>query len=366
MTASIVAGGSIATNGNFTVWWGDIYNYKNVGPTVEVIDLGNNANTGPGYPAYHSKYGCIKSQGSCAGCLGTGSGSGAVFCNITDAGAAICKIYPKDPNMPPQPVVDLEALKAKAKAIYIPGAGLPGAGLNSGESGYFYYSATLSSGVTGPNSIAVSCGGCTIAANERNHQYNASNEFGNKPGGSDYDNAHNVLRRMAVNLGQPLPYSGWIGNDDLVFFVDTTDGLPLANDLSNGVIGTENSGTPDAVDFKAFAFRGTYVLLGNFAANGPQNGPSITMQPPVPNSAWCPGPITDTPNFNGFLYIGGNVEKLTGTPLMYGSVCLEGDFNASGNVKLYYRSDFHYGLVTSGRIATSRWQEVKTFPTPLP
>jgi len=93
-------------------------------------------------------------------------------------------------------------------------------------------------------------------------------------------------------------------------------------------------------------------------------GPSVLMSPP--SGAWCPAAFTGTPDFNGFLYVGGNIEQLNGGPYIYGSVDVEGSFNATGTTNVYYRADFNYSLVESGTVAVSRWQEVKAFPTPLP
>jgi hypothetical protein len=372
LSSALTGGGGMATNGNFKVYWGDVYDYyvPAAGITT-VIDLGNNANIGPGYPAYHTvgygqSYGCIKSSGSCAGCLGTGTGSGAVYCNTTDSGAANCKMYPRDPNMPPKPSVDLPGLEARAKTIYKVN------GVSSGESGYFYYSSTIaSSGVTGANSVSITgCAGCTMVANEKYHQYNSTsgNEFDPAgSGGSSMQQVYNVLYRMAVNLKAGgvtgVTPGTWVGNDDLVVFVDTQDGNPLASDHSNTVIGKGTSGTNYAVDFKSFAFKGTFILNGSWQNNGPAAGNSTLLSPP--SSAWCPSSFTDTPNFNGFLYIAGDLEKLTGTPMIYGSVDLEGDFKATGNVKLYYRNDFNYNMIETGTVATTGWKEVTAFPTPL-
>jgi hypothetical protein len=351
----------MATNGNFTVYWGDVYNYATTigNPT---INLSVNQVLGPGAPAFHttgygqSAYGAIEKDANCTGCSATGSNH-ATFNTTTDPGASTCKIYPRDPFMPPKPQVDLPGLKQKAKNIYVPGTGQSGAGLSSGESGYFYYSAAITTG-PGPNSLTTALAG---TGKEENHQYNSGNPFAPDRQGSAGGQGVSVLNRMRTNLGLT---SSWVGNDDLIFFVDTQDNNPLASDLSNKVIGTENAGNNYAINFKGFAFRGSFILLGCYANNGPSTGPSILMSPP--SGAWCPSAFTGTPDFNGFLYIGGNIESLSGTPIIYGSVDLEGDYKATGNSKVYYRSDFNYSLVESGTVAVSRWQEIKTFPTPLP
>jgi len=250
--------------------------------------------------------------------------------------------------MPPKPKVDLEGLQQRAQAIYTSG------GISSGESGYFYYQKPRSGSGAGTNSLTTALAGTGV---EKNHQYNEqSNDVFDTT-----NQAQNVLDRMKTNLGQT---SSWVGNDDLVFYVDTTDGKALASDLSNTVIGGGNAALNYAVDFKSFAFRGSFILQGGYQNNGPKVGPSILMSPP--SGAWCPVAFTANPDFNGFLYIGGNIEKLNGTPYIYGSVDLEGNFAASGNTSVYYRNDFNYSLVESGTLAVTRWQEIKVFPPPLP
>ncbi len=368
LTSALTGGGSLVTNGNFSIYWGDVFDYyvpTAVGVTIS-MDLSHGANIGPGYPSYHTigygqPYGCIKSTGSCVGCLGTGTGSGALFCNITDSGAANCKMYPSDPNMPPKPSVDLPGLKTTAQAIYKQGL------VSSGESGYFYFSSTISGAVTGADSISIAaCGGCTMAVNEGKHQYNSTTDFDPGGGGGGAKQLKNVLKRMAVNLNAggvtTINPATWVGADDLVVYIDTTDTNPLSSGISNKVIGG-NAGNNYAIDFNGQAFRGTLVLLGSFACEGSNDGPSVLMSPS--SSAWCPSAFTATPAFNGFLYIGGDCTKLTGNPKVYGSVDLEGDFTATGNADIYYRNDFNYNLIQSGTVATTGWKEVATFPTLL-
>ncbi|HJT24137.1 MAG TPA: hypothetical protein VJ873_06140 [bacterium] len=350
--SAIDAGGAFASNGNFTVYWGNVYDYYQ-DPTctgappctaVTTISMGNNQTLGPGYPAFHTQYGCISTSNNCAGCFGGASSSGSGnYCLTTDTGAINpCQIYPNDPNMPPRPVVQLDYMKAQAKNIYTPGKGQPGAGINSGESGYFY-SLAMTPG-PGVNSVAVApTPGPGNTANESNHQYNGSFSI---------SSAQSVLTRMQQNLG--LSSSTWVGNDDMYFFVDTLDGLPVNSSKSN------EAGGP--VDFKHFYFRGTFVLLSDFQDNGP-GGISIgTVQAPT---GWCPTSANLSPDFNGFLYISGDITKLNGTPSIYGSVDLEGTFSAKGNVKIYYRSDFNYSQVESGTLVTEQWKEVSTFPAVL-
>jgi hypothetical protein len=203
--------------------------------------------------------------------------------------------------------------------------------------------------------------------NEGKHQYNSSGHDFNPGGGGGGDKQlQNVLNRMAVNLKAQgvtgVTPGTWVGADDLVVYIDTTDGDPLKSDLSNKVIGG-NAGNNYAIDFNGQAFRGTLVLLGSFACEGANDGPSVLLSPP--SSAWCPSAFTDTPAFNGFVYIGGNCEKLVGNPMVYGSIDLEGDFTASGSADIYYRNDFNYNLIQTGTIATTGWKEVVTFPTLL-
>jgi hypothetical protein len=202
---------------------------------------------------------------------------------------------------------------------------------------------------------------------EANHQYSSGTPF------DPSVQAFNVLKRMAQNLGHALPNGGWVGNDDLVFYVDTQDGniiLNCNNEVIGGGNGANSTNCPGAtpIDFKGIAFRGTFVLQGNLQTNGPASGPAITMQPPSPAVNWCPGPTPDNPVINGFLYIGGDVTKWNGTPPIYGSIDVEGDTAGSGNGKLYFRSDFNYDLVGTGGISVEKWQEIKpsAFPTPLP
>jgi hypothetical protein len=162
---------------------------------------------------------------------------------------------------------------------------------------------------------------------------------------------------MAQNMGVT---STWRGADDLYFFVDTTDGLPLANNLSNQVIGSMNGSTAGYVDGKFATFRGTFILLGSWAAQGHAGIVNTPMAPP--SSAWCPAGFTGDPDINGFFYVGGNFD-CSGTPMYYGSVDVEGDVSGSGTPTLYYRDDFKYSLIQSGTLGVSKWQEVKTFPT---
>lgn len=348
VAAALIAGGTININGHWRVFWGDVYDYAYTASpfTTTMVSLDNSQPLGPGYPAWHTQTGCIDASGSCAGCLGTGSGTGSVVCNITDTGAANCKLYPNDPNMPPKPSVDLEGMKTKAKVVYAPG------GVSSYETGYFYYASTITaSGVAGTNSLS---GGLAGTGQERNHQYNASYEFDCTFGPNDQ--VDNVLARMAQNLGYA---SSWRGADDLYFFVDTTDGYGLAPDLSNAVIG---GGSGNAVDGKFATFQGTFILLGSWQSNGHSGSVNTPMAPP--SSAWCPTGFTGTPDMNGFFYVGGNFHN-TGGPIYYGCVDVEGNCDGAGTPTLYYRNDFKYSLIESGTLGITKWQEVKTFPTLL-
>jgi hypothetical protein len=68
---------------------------------------------------------------------------------------------------------------------------------------------------------------------------------------------------------------------------------------------------------------------------------------------------------NGFLYVAGSFSS-TGNPFFYGSVDVIGNVSGTGTPKIYYRGDFNYNLIQNGTVASERWQEVKSFPTPLP
>lgn len=88
-----------------------------------------------------------------------------------------------------------------------------------------------------------------------------------------------------------------------------------------------------------------------------------------PGGGWLPsGTVTKSVNVNGFWYVGGNVEKLNGTPVIYGSLYIKGSFAPNGNVTAYYRSDFDYGLIVSGTMGMSEWREIdaSAMPAPLP
>lgn len=353
MTASLVANGTVNVGGHWRVYWGDIYDwYQPSGcsypcTTVTVITLGTQP-LGPGYPAVHTAMGCINSSGSCGGCFGGSGSTNSTVCETTDTGAANCKLYPNDPNMPPKPSVDLDSLKSTAQKIYVPGSGMPGAGLSSGESGYFYYSPSYSAGA-GTNSLSGLSAGTGV---EANHQYTGS-DFGLFFGGNTQ--LSNVLARMAQNLGLS---SSWGGNDDLVAFVDTTDGNPLASDLSNAC----NAGS--AISLKQAGFVGTLIIQGSIDDAGGSNfGINTTMNPP--DATWCPGTTTTKVCVDGFMYIGGTFHS-TGSPTFYGAVDDEGSFSGNGTPTLYYRSNFKYNLIESGTVSTTRWQEIKQFPTPMP
>lgn len=358
LNASLLTDGTIQLSGHWQIFWGDVYDYypvTNCGypcATTTVLSLPSNQPLGPGYPSFHTMQGCISSSGSCAGCFGGSGGfSGATYCETTDTGASNCQMYPNDPNMPPAPSVDLDSLKQKAQAAYVPGNGQPGAGLNSGETGYFYYTSAYSSGA-GTNSVSMGCSGCAGQGVEKNHQYTGT-DFGFARGNAQ---AKNVLTRMAQNLGQST--SSWVGNDDLVFYIDTTDGLPINSTRSNMVNGASGS-----VDGKFATFRGTLVLLGSWSANGHSGSSSVLMSPP--SAAWCPAAFSGTPDVNGFFYVGGDFS-CTGSPLYYGSIDVIGSVSGAGTPAIYFRNDFKYNLIQSGTVATTKWQEVKYFPTPLP
>jgi hypothetical protein len=352
VAAALVAGGSININGHWRVFWGDVYDYANAGgATVVTVNLDNSQPLGPGYPAFHTQTGCISSSGSCAGCTGTGSGSGSTFCNTTDTGAANCKMYPNDPNMPPQPSVGLDGMRDRAMKPYSPG------GVPSYETGYFYYATTITPNDTpGINSQTGPAG----TGQEHFHQYNASTPFSvSTNGGGAVDQVDNVLSRMAQNMGVT---STWRGADDLYFFIDTTDTKALANDLSNMVIGTLNGGQSGWVDGKDATFRGTFILQGCWGANG-HNGSIDTLMSP-PSSAWCPAALTAQPDMNGFFYIGGNFD-CAGAPIYYGCVYVNGNCSGAGTPTLYYRNDFNYSLIESGTLGVTKWQEVNKVPTVL-
>lgn len=356
---SLLADGTIQVGGHWLIFWGDVYDYyqvpgcdpsSNPAPctTTTVLSLGNSQGLGPGYPNFHTQQGCISSSGSCAGCFGGSGGfSGSTYCTVNDVGASNCQMWPNDPNMPPEPSVNLEGQKSTAEHIYY----LNGGSQSSGETGYFYNSQMTPGPSVSQNSVSVGAAGNGV---ESNHQYAGSGNFnffhGQPP---------NVLSRMAQNLGQA---SSWPGNDDLVFYVDTTDGLPMSYVGPPGSYTYPNScGT---ADFKQANFRGTFILNGSFTDGGSGGGGVATQMVP-PSASWCPSTFTGNPDFNGFVYVAGDFSS-NGNPMFYGSIDVKGNVSGNGTPSIYFRNDFKYNLVQSGAVAIEKWQELKYFPTPMP
>ncbi len=346
--SAMTSGGAAVLKGSNEVYWGDVYCY-NTDTSNPSLTLGNKQPLGPGYPAFHTlgygeAYGDIK--------LKAGN---VIYSNCTDAGAADKKLYPRDPNMPPMPVIDIEGLRQRSKQIYSEN------GVSSYETGYFYYAYPTTAG-EGPNSKS---GGAAGTGVERNHQYNDKTS-------ADYLSWKNkikvVLNRAGINLGKG---TGWPGSDDFVVFCDTKDGKPLDATGTNRYNGDGCGGTAkNAVDFGGCYFNGTLVLLGDFCWSAGGGGyPSMYR----PDDGWLPaGPYNISGakdiavNFNGFLYVGGDVPKMTGNPLIYGSMYINGEVDSTGNFTLYYRDDFNYGMIAPGLVSITKWREIPEFPTPLP
>jgi hypothetical protein len=339
---ALTSRGNIDIGGSGIIYWGDVYCYMNTltSPLTTIsLDIQTQL-VGPGYPEFHTETGCIKKQS------GKGIGGGT-YCQ-SDAVAQSFKYYPNDPNMPPEPIIDLPGLKEIAKKIYID----PSTGTNSQESGYFY-----KAGCAGCGTNSTGAG-----ANEANHTYSTTRPM------AFSDQCTLVLNRMRTNLAKPAT---WVGSDDLVFFIDTQDTQDLKANLSNMAIG---NGTTDpvsgikSIDFKgggtgkggaaAGSFQGFMIVQGSMDQTG-SGGTNTPMISPGPE--WLPpSPVTtENWNFNGFLYIGGNFVKYTGNVLVYGSIFCNGFFSSNGNITVYYRDDFNYGILARGSTGVTKWLQIK-------
>lgn len=210
--SALSAEGGVVLGGSAEIYWGDVYCYQDVAnPAADIALELQTQSVGPGYPAFHTKEGCIRKVS------GKGGGAGT-FCSISDLGASGFKYYPNDPYIPPKPIIDLQIYRNTARQFYVLN------GINSGETGYFYYAPTITTG-PGPNSQTVGAN----PGNESYHQYNAGSVM------SWAGKMQPVLDRMRTILGQA---ANWVGEDNLVFFVDTKENDGVLNaDFSDLAIG---------------------------------------------------------------------------------------------------------------------------------
>jgi hypothetical protein len=147
-------------------------------------------------------------------------------------------------------------------------------------------------------------------------------------------------------------------SDNLVIFVDTTDGDENSYthaEAYNGDGGGTN--TNDWIDLKGKYLQGSLIVMGPVYCSG-NGGGSLTLTPP--SNGYYPQTTQNLTKVvhNGFLYCAGNF-KAVGTPEFYGTVMVDpGEVLDSGNMKLYWREDLSSNGVIGRTISIKRWKSV--------
>ena len=124
---------------------------------------------------------------------------------------------------------------------------------------------------------------------------------------------------------------------------------------------------PKQISAYGCSFKGQFVTTGDLYMKGP-GGINKTILPPP--GSWLPTSATVDVNFEGLVVVGGDMYW-NSSPLIYGSLVIEGAYDSTGTIIVYYNYYFPYDGIAGGTFAITAWRELDPLvpfqtPTPIP